>query len=43
MLCIEAFLDQTSMSLLPTDGMNNLKSVMLEIPSEYVADNVSQK
>ncbi|CAF3938297.1 unnamed protein product [Rotaria sp. Silwood1] len=42
-LCIEAFFDQTSISLSTSDCMKNLKSVMLQIPSEYAADDISQK
>ncbi|CAF3390230.1 unnamed protein product, partial [Rotaria sp. Silwood2] len=42
-LCIEAFFDQTSISLSTSDCMKNLKSVMLQIPSEYASDDISQK
>jgi hypothetical protein len=42
MLCIEAFFDQTSISS-SANCMNSLKSVMLQIPSEYASDDISQK
>ncbi|CAF4682727.1 unnamed protein product [Rotaria socialis] len=43
MLCIEAFSHQTSISSSITDCLNTLKSVILQIPSEYASDDIFQK